>query len=333
MRSNIHWELSSSFKDSSTLDKFLEDQQSYSFFQSTAYTALYNDNEVSTMNISGIIENQIVASCNILLLREKVGIFSGLTSRALIIGGPIAMNDSIYDEILGQVINQLRDKVIYLQIRNIFPLSTQKKNILKKHGISYSSHYTILNEIVSSPINSYHAGRRKNVRRSIKYKLQFKRLIEKNELALAGKLVKNTYKRILLPCPSVSFFTSTYPYALKNNLFVFGVFHEEKIIASRFCLLNGEVLYDWYAGHDSEFNHLFPNDFIVHGILEWAYENNFKLFDFGGAGNDQSAYGVREFKLKFGGKLVENGRNEIVFSPIKYKLGFIGFKLLRLIKK
>jgi serine/alanine adding enzyme len=333
MHNKIHWKISSSFDDCSILDKFLKNQKSYTFFQSSDFTTLYNENGFSTFNISGMIENQMVASCNILLLREKIGIFSGLTSRALIIGGPIAINDSIYDEILELLINHLRKKAIYLQIRNIFPLSLEKKNILKKHGMGYSSHYTILNEIIADPLNGYHAGRRKNVRRSIKYELKFKRLIEKNELEIAGKLVKNTYKRILLPCPNVSFFTSTYPYALKNNLFIFGVFHEEKIVASRFCLLNGEVLYDWYAGHDSEFNHLFPNDFIVHGILEWAYENNFKLFDFGGAGNDQSAYGVREFKLKFGGKLVENGRNEIVFSPIKYKLGFIGFKLLRLIKK
>ena len=44
------------------------------------------------------------------------------------------------------------------------------------------------------------------------------------------------------------------------------------------------------------------------------------IFDFGGAGKPVVHYGVRDYKMKFGGKLVNYGRLTLVHNPIKMKL-------------
>jgi lipid II:glycine glycyltransferase (peptidoglycan interpeptide bridge formation enzyme) len=51
-----------------------------------------------------------------------------------------------------------------------------------------------------------------------------------------------------------------------------------------------------------------------------------------GAGKPDEAYGVRDFKAKFGGKLVEHGRFLFVCKPLLYKIGILGVKILKKIK-
>jgi lipid II:glycine glycyltransferase (peptidoglycan interpeptide bridge formation enzyme) len=129
------------------------------------------------------------------------------------------------------------------------------------------------------------------------------------------------------------FFSSIFEFSQEDKVAVFGTYLDDKLIASRFCMMNQHILYDWYAGHREDFNPYYPNDFIIHHIFEWAQKKGVSTFDFGGAGNNTTEYGVREFKLKFGGQLTEYGRNEIVFNPLKYSLGKFGFKIKKLIFK
>ena len=66
-------------------------------------------------------------------------------------------------------------------------------------------------------------------------------------------------------------------------------------------------------------------------IMEWGHENGYKLFDFGGAGKPNIPYGVRDYKLKFGGDLVNFGRFEKVHKKYRMAFGKIGLKTLELL--
>ena len=66
--------------------------------------------------------------------------------------------------------------------------------------------------------------------------------------------------------------------------------------------------------------------------MEWGSNNGYKIFDFGGAGKPNLAYGVRDHKLKFGGELVEFGRFEKVHNKFLMKVGELGLKLYKFIK-
>ena len=64
-------------------------------------------------------------------------------------------------------------------------------------------------------------------------------------------------------------------------------------------------------------------------ILEWGANHAYKIYDFGGAGKPDEEYGVRDFKAKFGGTLVNYGRNKCIHSPLAMKFSEYGYSLLR----
>jgi len=62
--------------------------------------------------------------------------------------------------------------------------------------------------------------------------------------------------------------------------------------------------------------------------IEFAIDNGLKLVDFMGAGKPDQKYGVRDFKLQFGGDLVEHGRFKQINNKFLYNLGIFGLKIL-----
>jgi lipid II:glycine glycyltransferase (peptidoglycan interpeptide bridge formation enzyme) len=68
---------------------------------------------------------------------------------------------------------------------------------------------------------------------------------------------------------------------------------------------------------------------MVWELLKWGSENNFRTFDFGGAGKPNEKYGPRQFKAKFGGKQVNYGRNICVHSPNLLKISTWGYEFYR----
>lgn len=68
------------------------------------------------------------------------------------------------------------------------------------------------------------------------------------------------------------------------------------------------------------------------GVIDFAIEHELKMVDFMGAGKPDSEYGVRDFKLQFGGDLVEHGRFKYICKPMLYKMGVLGLKILAKIK-
>ncbi|RLI52815.1 MAG: GNAT family N-acetyltransferase, partial [Candidatus Thorarchaeota archaeon] len=72
-----------------------------------------------------------------------------------------------------------------------------------------------------------------------------------------------------------------------------------------------------------------PNELLMWHILRWGVENGYRVYDFGGAGKPDEEYGVRDFKAKFGGKLVCYGRNTCEHAPFLLKISQIGYQLVR----
>jgi hypothetical protein len=57
------------------------------------------------------------------------------------------------------------------------------------------------------------------------------------------------------------------------------------------------------------------------GGIDYATQNGLFRFDMMGAGKPEEGYGVRDFKSKFGGELVEQGRFLCVNNPLLYTVG------------
>jgi lipid II:glycine glycyltransferase (peptidoglycan interpeptide bridge formation enzyme) len=59
--------------------------------------------------------------------------------------------------------------------------------------------------------------------------------------------------------------------------------------------------------------------------LRWGRTHGFEVFDFGGAGRPDEPYGPREFKAKFGGELVDYGRDVLVHAPARLRVSRTAF--------
>jgi serine/alanine adding enzyme len=103
----------------------------------------------------------------------------------------------------------------------------------------------------------------------------------------------------------------------------------DRVIGARFLLLHRGRIIDWYAGSDREMRSFSPNELLVWHVLRWGREQGFEVFDFGGAGRPDRPYGPREFKAKFGGDLVDFGRDVLVHAPLRLRLSRAGFGVSR----
>jgi lipid II:glycine glycyltransferase (peptidoglycan interpeptide bridge formation enzyme) len=95
----------------------------------------------------------------------------------------------------------------------------------------------------------------------------------------------------------------------------------------------GKCLYEWFAcGVDGQWKSIFPSTLATYFGIKYAAEHRCPRFDMMGAGKPDEAYGVRDFKAKFGGELVEHGRFLCITKPMLYKIGTLGVKILKKIK-
>ena len=93
------------------------------------------------------------------------------------------------------------------------------------------------------------------------------------------------------------------------------------------------VVYEWFAcGEDGVYPHIFPSCYATYAGIRYAAEHGYTRFDMMGAGKPGEAYGVRDFKAKFGGKEVEHGRYMCVLRPMLFKIGTIGVRILKHLK-
>ena len=98
------------------------------------------------------------------------------------------------------------------------------------------------------------------------------------------------------------------------------------------CPIYQDTIYEWYVcGLHGEFKDIYPSVLATWAPIEYAANNNLSCFDFLGAGRPDEDYGVREFKAKFGGELVNFGRFSKIHNKMKYKFGELGLKVMSMV--
>ena len=134
-----------------------------------------------------------------------------------------------------------------------------------------------------------------------------------------------------LPLPPYSFFLNLFKSKVGQ---VFVVEHEDKVIGGAFCIYSNNLSINtlYYAGLRNYHKKIYPTHIAILSVIEFAIDNSLKQVDFMGAGKPGVDYGVRNYKLQFGGELVEHGRFILIFKPLLFNLGVWGLKVLSKIK-
>ncbi|MCD4744907.1 MAG: peptidoglycan bridge formation glycyltransferase FemA/FemB family protein [Bacteroidales bacterium] len=261
-----------------------------------------------------------------------------LSSRSLIIGGPLIKNDDkkVLSEILNFYNKIIRKKAIFTEIRNHRNFR-KLKVVFKEQGYDFIEH---LNIIINTKIgDSIKKNISKSKLRQIKKGLDLgAEIIEPESLDQVKEfynILNYLYKhKIKKPIPDWSFFENYYKLGKTNNICkYFFIKYDNKIVGGIMTpILPKKVIYELYVcGLDEDYKEIYPSVLATWAAIDFAANNEIKKFDFMGAGKPYFYYGVREFKEKFGGHLYNYGRFQLIHQPLKYKTAKFGFKIWKII--
>jgi hypothetical protein len=274
---------------------------------------------------------------------EKNAVKQWLTRRAIIVGGPVLADDCTEEEAcaLMQAVRQqlvignwkLVNAPIYIECRNFNDYS-RYKDAFAKAGYEYKAHLNF--HVDTSSVEVVEANLGKSRKRDIRTSLRDgATIIEKPTLEQVREyyaILEHLYKtRVKTPLFPFLFFEKLWQH--KDGRFILVALNNE-IIGGTVCVeQEGKCVYEWFVcGRDGEWKSIFPSSLATYAGIKYAAEHNCPRFDMMGAGKPDEAYGVRDFKAKFGGKEVEHGRFLCVTKPLLYNIGVLGVKILKKLK-
>jgi len=333
-------------KDPSSLDKnkwinFVQSHPHGNIFQLPEMFTLYKSTYGNQPVFLGCLDNAGALSGLIVgvIQGSKLPLVHSFTARCIIWGGPLVEdNSAIITELLLYELNKLfSKKTVYIEFRNLWDVTELKRSFINMN-YQYEDHLNVLINLKKGKDllwEGMHATRKKQIRRSNNRGcyVEVRDSLDQISLHKCFILLERTYKGAGLPFPAEIFFQNAFD-QLKDKLIikVFCAKFEGEIIAFRFVLAYKDVLYDWYAAGDRNHHDKYANDLLPWEILIWGIENNYSIFDFGGAGKPNKKYGVRDYKMKFGGELVNYGRYNKINKPIIFQLGEKALKTFQYFK-
>jgi serine/alanine adding enzyme len=275
-----------------------------------------------------------------LLLPVQVTLMKGLlrplTTRAVAYGSVLCAPGSRGQEALALLLRtytrQVKGSPLFTELRNLSDLGDVQP-VLQGQGFVFEDHLNFLVDLerpVEEMWSSVKSNVRTNVRKARRMGVVIEEAMSLDELSTAYALLTQVYERIQIPLAPLSLFEAAFQVLHPRQMIkVFLARADDVCIGAAFRLLYKDVIYDWYAGTLREYASHKANDLLNWHVLEWGTKNGFGCFDFGGAGRPDENYGPRKFKAKFGGKLVEFGRNTYVHSRLRLQLSQIGYRLYR----
>jgi len=281
--------------------------------------------------------DEILAVLQAVVIKEISGFLGTFSARSIIQGGPLFIENEKGIEAL-KVLMEHYDKIttqkkaLYTQIRTMWDMS----NILSffnSIGYEYEEHLNFLidlNRPEEEIWRDIHKSRRKGINRAFNRGVVIEEVRDKMFIPIFYGIVEETYKNARIPLADISLMESAFELLAPKNMATFYMAKYEDIYVGARVVLNYKgLIYDWYAGALSDYLSLYVNEALVWHILKEGANNRYHTFNFGGAGKPNEEYGVREFKRRFGGEMVNFGRYTKVYSPIRMKIAEKGFSIYR----
>jgi serine/alanine adding enzyme len=317
-----------------TWNNFLIENIYSSPFQSYEYYRLINSIYGFNAYAFALESNNILLSLIVVTIQKEKGIKAHFSSRAIIYGGPlIVQNDqgAIALGILLKTINLVLSKqVIYFEIRNTHSYLSYKEVFLNNNW-KYIPHLNVKLNLKNKTLKEVLSGMKYNRRREISLSLKDGAFVREAhstaEVNGLYKILQNLYiTRVKLPIPEFIFFEKLF---LSKIGKVFITFHNNTIIGGSFCLFTpGKSLYTlYYTGIRDYHKKIFPTHLAILGPITFCIDNKIDIFDFMGAGKPDQEYRVRDYKLEFGGILTEDGRYLKIVNSFLFFLGKLAIKL------
>jgi serine/alanine adding enzyme len=260
-----------------------------------------------------------------------------LTTRAVAYGSvlhaPGSQGQQALDLLLQTYTQQVDGTPLFTELRNLSDLKAAQPT-LRARGFVYEDHLNYLIDLRADPeaiLQNIGRRTRKHIRRGLRQdKVVVQEAREQSQVAICYDLLSKTYQAARVPLADHSLFQAAFDLLYPKNMVRFSLAYVDQTpVAVSVELLYKDIVYGWYGGVDRAYSSDTPNELLMWHILRWGIENNYGVYDFGGAGEPDEEYGVRDFKAKFGGELVCYGRNTFIHSPRLLELSKLGYNLYR----
>lgn len=314
-----------SLVDNSSYATWFQTPEAYAFYASLP-------DELTPFIVGVDEEGQLMGVVVGYTTRETNPIKQLFTCRSIVIGGPL-LDESISDNAMTALlcaVKRVTRSSIYVETRNFHDYS-RWRHIFEQCGFAYQPHLNFHVDTISVEVVDKNLGksRKRDIRTTIRDGVTpvLNPTIEQVREYYA--ILKDLYTtKVKTPLFSWHFFEQLYHTA--HGRFILTEY-KGKIIGGTVCVvLPNKAVYEWFVcGVDGVYEHIFPSSYATYLGIRYAAENGCQIFDMMGAGKPDEAYGVRDFKARFGGEQVEHGRYLCICKPLLYWIGKLGVKLLK----
>jgi serine/alanine adding enzyme len=293
-------------------------------FQSYDFYSLVNSSQSLSAEAAAVYDAGRIHALAVITLQHSPGLFAFFSRRAIIYGGPLA--DAEYPEALdllvGHITSVLKGKVIYSETRNLSDYSGFKQ-IFEKNGWEYVPYLNIHLQIGDHDkmIRSVSDSRYRQIKKARSNGVSWRKAFSLDDVRSFYLILADLYrKKIRKPLMPWDFFRLFFE--KQSGVFLL-VLYKDKVIGGIMCpVLENKTIYEFYiCGLDEEYKEQHPSIMATWAAMEYAAENKIPAFDFMGAGKPDENYGVRDFKARFGGEIVEYGRFLRKMNPVLYRAG------------
>ena len=325
-------------------DSFIDKHPHGTVFQSNSMYQLFQyTKKFSPVIIAAMDNNKLRGILLAVIIKEYSSPIGFFTSRTVIYGGPlidpsVKNSDEVLDSMLKELIHQVKNKSIFIQFRNFFDWDKQKQ-VFTNNGFNNLERLNLLVDTSSDEIIKKRMSNSKirQVKKALKTGAE---IIHPENIDQVNKfydILYYLYKyKVKKPLPDRSFFENFYEQTKNGKLGVILLIkYNNEIVGGIVSPVHkGKIIYEWYiCGLDKEYKEVYPSVLATWAGIDYAVKNNLRTFDFMGVGVPGRDYGVREFKKKFGGEMVNFGRFGRVNNKFLYSITEVGYNMLSWFKK
>jgi serine/alanine adding enzyme len=325
-------------------DDFVNDHPDGTIFQSSdMYLLFKNSRKFDPVPIMFVEDGKIAGLMLAVVIREYSSVIGFFSSRTVIYGGPLIdprsnHSDQLLDQLLKELISKVKGRSIFIQFRN-FTDKSSSINIFQQNGFKYMERLNYLVDTKSEDIvkQNISSSKLRQINKGLKSGAAIIDPENVEQVKDFYEILHYLYKyKVKKPVPAWDFFENFYEQSKNGKLGIVKLIkYDGRIIGGILSpVFNNKVIYEWYVcGLDEEFKNVYPSVLATWAPIDYALKNNLQIFDFMGVGIPDRDYGVREFKAKFGGNLVNYGRFGRINNKFLYAITEIGFNILALMRK
>ena len=309
-----------SLVETSPVATWFQTDEAYRFYQSV--------NDMCAFAYGVVEEDKLVGVIVGYTTQEKCKFKQYFTMRAIVVGGPL-LDENISESALAmllQIVKKQQGEAIYIETRNLHDYS-RWRTVFEANDFAYQPHLNI--QVACNANHTMSEQRQRQVKKAIKNGAEICEASSEQEIRDWYQILRQLYRqKVRTPLWSEAFFLQFYRSGVGKYLLVK---YEGKVIGGMMCpVFADKAIYEWYVcGLDEEYKEQYPSVMATYAAIEYAKQKGIPMFDFMGAGVPDKPYGVRDFKMEFGGEQVEHGRYVCVQKPILYRIGKWGVQWLK----